>query len=144
MQNFSIKNVATIYVTTGKKDYSLSKTFAKKGSMILLKFSRNLIGYEENGNYTYSDLYLYGSELYSIKLNSRLRFIFNVLIDQKYYLTTIEFNGLITDPSSKAILIAFAKSKGEKDTISGSLSKRIEIIEKSKFKKLFLFNLSYF
>ncbi|RNA23122.1 Tetratricopeptide repeat 28 [Brachionus plicatilis] len=129
LQNLNPKLIFYQYISKNDDIFYLDKRYVKKGSMILLRFTDNLVGYEENGDHIYSDMYLYGSQVYPILPNTKFRFIFNVIIDLKYYLTNIEFSIMIQKRKEKDTLTALIKSKDLKE----SLTKNFEIIEKRQF-----------
>lgn len=56
----------------------------------MLNFTNNLIAYEENEIFLYSDLYLDKDQFYLIS-SKKVRFIFNIQINTNFYLTKCDF-----------------------------------------------------
>ncbi|CAF0710218.1 unnamed protein product [Brachionus calyciflorus] len=88
--NYTLKFISVIFLRKNIQVYDLPTTFVRKGSMIVLNFTNNLISLDTNENILYSDLYFSEKNLYFIG-SKKTRFIFQVLINSNYYLTLVKF-----------------------------------------------------
>ncbi|CAF1018096.1 unnamed protein product [Brachionus calyciflorus] len=94
LPNYTIQKFDPIFVDQGSKTYDLTKTWVKKGSMLMLNCTLDLVTFEENGQFIYSDLIYEDSKIFWLK-PYRIRVLFSAKIDTKYYFSTLSFSAYL-------------------------------------------------